>query len=100
MADYFINTISYVKNCENKAKPLMHCNGKCQMMKKLAQQENNDKQNPERRQENKNEITLFSKSFFTTISFTENKLSAIKYPCFGCSKETKMPHSVFHPPTV
>ena len=78
----------------------MHCNGKCQMIKKLAQQENNDRQNPERRQENKNEITLFSKSFFTTITFSENKLSAIKYPCVQCSKEIKMPHSVFHPPTV
>jgi hypothetical protein len=27
------------KLCENKAKPKLHCNGKCQMMKRLAEEE-------------------------------------------------------------
>lgn len=34
----------------------MHCNGKCQMMKKLEQEEKNDQDNLERKSENKNEI--------------------------------------------
>ena len=34
----------------------MHCNGKCQMMKKLEQEEKNDQENLERKAENKNEI--------------------------------------------
>ena len=33
--DYFANTASFAKNCENKARPMLHCNGKCQLMKKI-----------------------------------------------------------------
>ncbi len=60
--NYYSNTAAYAKNCENKAKPMLHCNGRCQMMKKLKQEENKDKQNPERRNENKNEVLYFSKN--------------------------------------
>jgi len=35
MLDYFVNTAAYAKNCINKARPKMHCNGKCQAMKKI-----------------------------------------------------------------
>ena len=54
--DYFANTTAYAKACINKAKLNMHCNGKCQMMKKLEQEEKNDQENLERKAENKNEI--------------------------------------------
>ena len=37
--DYYANTGVYAKNCENKARPKMRCNGKCQMMKRLAAEE-------------------------------------------------------------
>src|SRR5690242_8058288 len=62
VADYFANTSSFAKNCENKSHPMMHCNGKCQMMKMLKAEEKKDQQNPERRIENKNDVTS-SKSF-------------------------------------
>ncbi len=60
--NYYSNTAAFAKNCENKARPMLHCNGRCQMMKKLKQEENKDKQNPERRNENKNEVLYFSKN--------------------------------------
>lgn len=63
VAGYYANTAAYAKNCENKAKPNMRCNGKCQMMKKLKQEENKDKQNPDRKTDNKDEV-LFPTSFF------------------------------------
>ncbi len=44
----------------------MHCNGKCQMMKKLQQQEKSDQGNPERKMENKIEV-ISAKSFFATL---------------------------------
>jgi len=31
VAGYYVNTGAYAKNCENKDKPWMHCNGKYQM---------------------------------------------------------------------
>jgi hypothetical protein len=54
--DYYANAAAYAKVCINKAKLAMHCNGKCQMMKKLEQEEKNDQDNLERKSENKNEI--------------------------------------------
>lgn len=65
--DYYLHTASYAKNCVNKARPVMHCNGKCQMAKKMMQEERKDEQAPERKSVNKNDITLSSKSFFASI---------------------------------
>lgn len=54
--DYYANSSVYARNCENKARPKMHCNGKCQMMKKLQQQEKQDQGNPERKTDTKYEV--------------------------------------------
>ena len=37
--DYLVDKAEYVKNCVNKARPKMLCNGKCQLMKKIQEQE-------------------------------------------------------------
>ncbi len=98
IADYYTNTKSYVANCENKARPQMHCNGKCQMIKKISSEEKKDQQSPERK-DNKNDITLFCKSFPAFITFfyaQPSKLFSSKTAC----KEIKMPRSVFHPPVA
>ena len=99
MLNYYTNTTAFVKNCENKARPKMHCNGKCQMMKKMKEEEKQDQQNPERKTENKNEV-LSSKSFFysTATVFSVILLKAIpvekKYPL------TAIAYSFFHPPQI
>lgn len=96
VAGYYANTAAYAKNCENKAKPKMGCNGKCQMMKKLKQEENKDKQNPDRKTDNKEEV-LSSKSFFAHIYFPAPNLSSI-YPRIKNGKATDIPGAFFHPP--
>ncbi|MES2848248.1 MAG: hypothetical protein V4685_04295 [Bacteroidota bacterium] len=96
VAGYYANTAAYAKNCENKAKPKMNCNGKCQVMKKLKQEESKDKQNPERKADNKDEV-LSSKSFFTTLSFNIQPLKTI-YPSITANKAVSMPRTLFHPP--
>jgi hypothetical protein len=97
VVDYYVNNSSFAKNCENKSRPMMHCNGKCQMMKMLKAEEKKDQQNPERRMENKNDVTS-SKSFFPTLSIPFS---------VGCSwtqlhDHTSLPRgnalAVFHPP--
>ena len=60
VANYYTNTQAYAKNCINKAKPKMHCNGKCQMMRKLKQEENKDSQNPDRKNEVKTDLLYFA----------------------------------------
>ena len=66
--DYYLHTASYAKNCINKTQPAMHCNGKCQMAKKMVQEERKDQQAPERKSVTRNDITLSSKSFFASIN--------------------------------
>jgi hypothetical protein len=42
--DYIVN-YEYISKvlCENKAKPMMHCNGKCHLMKELVKASENEK---------------------------------------------------------
>ncbi len=91
--EYLLNTASFAKNCENKARPTLHCNGKCQMMKKLKEQEKREQQLPERKQEQKLELFSFVEGFIgldclegklPAFSFyhTEGSLLHISYPFF------------------
>lgn len=77
----------------------MHCNGKCQMMKKLEQEEKKDQENPERKSENKNEIILSTKSFFATVSAQFILLRKSK-KILPSSEGKSIDHSfdIFHPP--
>ena len=101
MADYYTNTSKYAKNCVNKAKPKMNCNGKCQMMKKLEQEEKKDQENPERKAENKNETLLSSKSFYATVDKT-HKIVIVKqrFPQIESSYSYNCTDSIFHPPQI
>src|SRR3954451_9506181 len=98
IVDYFSNTASYARNCENKANTHLHCNGKCQMMKKLQHEEQKDQQNSERKGENKNETILYLQTSFASIVPSIQDQSAIFYTRISTSKPLKMPRAVFHPP--
>jgi len=78
----------------------MHCNGKCQMMKKIKQEEKKDAQSPERSNQNKNEIPLSSRSFYTTVPPVPVQKVDNYFSILPVSREIKMPRSVFHPPTL
>ena len=47
VAEYCMNKEYIAKNlCENRNKPALHCNGKCQLMKKMAAEENQPLNSP------------------------------------------------------
>ncbi len=99
MIDYRVNRQAYAKNCVNKFRPKMHCNGHCQLMKQIEEDEKKSQQNPERKMEFKNEITLSSKSFFPELTFiTLTKPSVYSEMIIGM--EMKRPRSIFHPPAA
>lgn len=75
----------------------MHCNGKCQMMKKLQEEEKKEQQNTERKAEFKNEI-ISSKSFYATIVPASFIIKAPQYFIANEINTTSMPRSLFHPP--
>jgi hypothetical protein len=95
--DYVANTKNYAKNCVNKAKPKMHCNGKCQMMKKIQEEEKKEQQNQERKDEAKNQV-LSTKSFFASLTPIQSTTLSIEYSFLSNGKEIKMPRTHFHPP--
>ena len=97
--DYYSNTAAFAKNCINKAKPKLHCNGKCQMMKKMQEEEKKDQQMPERKFENKIEV-LSSKYFTTTVQSGTYQIIALIYNSDHTARESKMPRSYFHPPSA
>jgi hypothetical protein len=59
VAGYYANTQAYAKSCENKAKPQMQCNGKCQMMKKIQAEEKKNQDGSERKTDNKIDLQFF-----------------------------------------
>jgi hypothetical protein len=69
LADYMVNLEAYKKVCVNKAKPMMHCNGKCQMLKKMKKQEGDNGTSAPAPKFNQLDFVLSSKSFFPTLEF-------------------------------
>ena len=97
--DYYFNQADYAKNCINKNRPKLHCNGHCQVMKKIQEEEKKEQNDQERKMGSKVEV-LSSKSFYsivnTALFYT---IIAKTYFTGKVISETQMPRSVFHPPS-
>ncbi len=77
----------------------MNCNGKCQVMKKLQQEEKKDHKNPERKLENKTGQSMLTASFFAAVS---NRLMLLirsnKQIPVSDGHSTGRSFDIFHPP--
>jgi len=97
IANYEVNKDYISKNlCENKAKPEMHCNGKCHLKKQL-QKEDKKENSASNTGKEKSEVQFFSAttSLKKVVAETiENKLNS-NYLFSNYSKHLV---SVFHPP--
>src|ERR1700676_4737951 len=61
-ADFYTNQDYIARNlCENRDKPIIHCYGRCQLNKRLVEDEKQEGNNPERR-ENAWNVILFADS--------------------------------------
>ena len=93
---FYINQNSIAKNlCENRNKPKMHCNGKCQLQKKINQ--NNTNKQAERKTESRDEV-LSSKSFFACINAPVSFMINKKFFLKDINYLTNRSSSFFHPP--
>jgi hypothetical protein len=99
LADYLVNVEAYKKACVNKAKPMMHCNGKCQMLKKIKKQEGESDANTTAPKFNQQELILSSKSFYPTIEILKLHQNIIFYT-YSSSINSNYLSSIFHPPGV
>jgi hypothetical protein len=85
------------KLCENRARPWMHCDGKCYFMKKIKQAE--DKQASDERQSQK---SLFQEVFVissTDVKFHSSLLQVIDTPYDDCLPPTPAA-VIFQPPQL
>lgn len=97
LADYMVNIEAYKKKCINKAKPMLQCNGKCQMLKKLKRQNTGAASDAPVPPFSQFEVVLSSKSHFPTINFVVYRTSC-KYNSFNSSFFSIHKGTIFHPP--
>jgi hypothetical protein len=102
VAEYKVNRDFIAKTlCENKTRPKLHCNGKCQMMKKLAEEE---KQNSTNNTNNSSKLNTNEVLFYDQINKpTLPLLSYIVRSYNGepfLFKPSSPGTSVFHPPAI
>lgn len=94
--DYKINLEKYAKKCINKARPMLKCNGKCQLAKKIREEETKKQQDAEKGTP-KIDYTLSSKHFFLCIDSLRVKTFQY-FHILNSAGEIKMPRSIFRPP--
>ncbi len=75
----------------------MHCDGKCQLQKKINSENNSDKQNPERKNDNLNEV-ISSKTFFASIEIPINPVCCKQYLIINPGAPVDKSFQFFHPP--
>ncbi|WP_396154613.1 hypothetical protein [Flavobacterium macrobrachii] len=105
--DYIINYDYIVKElCENKKKPELQCNGKCQLMKEMAkaaeEESANDKSNSSDKKENHKNIEIL---FYTEIKSLVSNQTRVKNQYtvidnYSNLYSYKTSFSIFHPPAV
>ena len=100
IADYNANNSQYAKNCINKSKPKLHCNGKCQMMKKIQAQEKKEKEDAEKKNENKKNAPIYFEHFIANVNNHLISIDKNKFHSINCSKPIGRSFRIFNPPKV
>ncbi|RWX03907.1 hypothetical protein EPI11_02640 [Flavobacterium cerinum] len=98
--DYVINYEYIAKElCENKAKPQMHCNGKCHLMKELAKAAENEKPASQKKAQHQEAEVLFCE-MVADFSFSTNSAAVFAKNVTGYSNLYSHLNTtaVFHPP--
>lgn len=97
VSGYYANQAAFARFCENKAKPILKCNGKCQLAKKLQEGD----QTPSR------EInalpwfdTISSRSFFGELQCPAAILVAAFTGRVTDGTPVDFARSIFHPPAM
>ena len=99
--DYAVN-YDYITEvlCINKAKPEMHCNGKCHLMKELAKASDDDKPLTSNKKQNSNQlvdilVAEVASYHFIGFNFTASNNETIAYTNLYSHLDG---YTIFHPP--
>jgi hypothetical protein len=102
VVDYVVN-YEYISKvlCENKAKPMMHCNGKCHLMKELAKAaETENPKSSDKKYFSPLEEVLFFKEIKSFSIVSLGFLNQLKINTYYLNLYSFLSmNSEFHPPT-
>lgn len=99
--DYEVNKEYIAKVlCENKKRPMLHCNGKCQLAKKLAAEEEDAKKSASNSAAAKMQFseTLFDDCFNNANARLDQNDKNNYHPYYLLVATSKYVPSIFHPP--
>lgn len=97
---YLVQQKEYVKRCVNKARPQLHCNGKCQMMKKILEQEKKEQGQPPELKLAAKTDALSSRSFFPVYHTPVIAHTGRQMLLLTIGMPVDRPVSLFHPPDL
>ncbi len=96
---YFTNKQAYERYCVNKARPQLHCDGKCQMAKKIKAEEERDQKDPLKSTTYETVLILQDHFFRIQPEYFPLALKEHVYPlAIGHTRD--MSRSCFHPPNA
>jgi len=100
--DYIVN-YQYISKvlCVNQAKPAMHCNGKCHLMKELAKASESEKSNStdKKNMQQESEVLFFEEiKPYSVLTDSYGNLKKANYSYTNLYSHSGS-RSVFHPPT-
>jgi hypothetical protein len=98
VADFYANQDSIARSlCVNRDKPEMHCNGRCQLCKRLAQDNNKDKDTPERKDNAKSRLLISPAACDVAVAGPPGA-PLHHFPGSSSGRPTDRPSFCFHPP--
>ena len=99
LMDYYANKGTFVKNCINKNRPAIKCNGKCQMMKALLAQQKKEQEGIENKIKLKIDslapTQIFCSDYFLSQGFKSYFLLQAKHTSAGITFDIKHPPRQF-----
>jgi hypothetical protein len=100
VAEYIINKEYIAKNlCINKEKPKLHCNGKCQLMKKLVKEENQSSSSNSQIGKIKMDVLFAHEVYLPSISDLAKEDTKFNSTYFVKQLSGSI-NAIFHPPAT
>ena len=96
VVDYYTARAAYLEKCENKARPLLHCDGKCQLAKKIKQ----NRQAEEKEGNISFKFEVFSSHSYYTISDIKLVAAKQQYAVFITPATITRSGDISHPPQL
>jgi hypothetical protein len=94
--DYRFNKSAFEKNCINKNRPQLKCQGKCQLMKKMLEREQQEQDHPESKPDAQT-ILFIAFSDSNMVNISEKGIHST-FPPYTSPHLSDNPTDIFHPP--